>query len=111
MDVSVKHFHKSNVHVDGFQPHPGEGSQEEEVQQGSHSRAESSHAKGSDPAIQEEDEIQEEQGRAQIHQDFGGIIPAQLPKGGEGSVTHGITPYTNVLNSGRSSSFLLFSSR
>lgn len=32
VDVSVKHFDKSNVHVDGLQPHPGEGRQEEEVQ-------------------------------------------------------------------------------
>lgn len=97
--------------MDGFQPHPGEGSQEEEVQQGGHSSAESGHTKGSDPAIQEEDKVQEEQGRTQVHQDFGGIVPAQLPKGGEGGAMHGVTSYTNIVNSGVSLCFLPFSSR
>lgn len=62
-DVSVKYFHKSNVHVNCFQPHPGKGCQKEEMQQGSHCRAKTIYVKRGDPAVQEEDEIQEQQGR------------------------------------------------
>lgn len=74
-DVRVEYFHQSDVHVNGFQPHPGEGGKEEEVQQGRDGDAETLHLKRGHPAVQEEAEVQEQQRRAQVHQDFRGIIP------------------------------------
>lgn len=79
-NVSVKHFHQRDVHVNGLQPHPGEGRQKEEMQQRSDGRAEALHLEGGDPAVQEEAEVQEQQRRAQVHQDFGGVIPSQFSK-------------------------------
>ena len=46
------------------------------MQQGCNGRAKSIHMKRGDPAVQEEEEIQEQQGCTQVHQDFGGIIPS-----------------------------------
>lgn len=79
-NVSVKYFNQSNVHVDGFQPHPGESREEEEVHQGRDGGAQPLHVKGGDPAVQEEAQIQEQQRGAQVHQDFGGKIPSQFSK-------------------------------
>lgn len=53
-DVSVKYFHQSDVHVDGFQRHPGEGGEQEEVQQHRNGDAETLHVEGGEPAVQEE---------------------------------------------------------
>lgn len=83
-NVSVEYFNQSDVHVDRFQPHPGESCKKEEMQQGCKGHAEPIHVKRGDPAIQEEDEVQEQQGCTQVHQDFGGIIPSQFSeKGGK----------------------------
>lgn len=79
-NVSVKYFHQSNVHVDGFQPHPGEGGEQEEVQQRRDGGAETLHVEGGDPAVQEEAEVQQQQRCAQVHQDLGGIISSQFSK-------------------------------
>lgn len=79
-NVSVKYFHQSDVHVDGFQPHPGEGCEQEEVQQRRDGGAETLHVKGGEPAVQEEAEVQQQQRCAQVHQDLGGIIPSQFSK-------------------------------
>lgn len=48
------------------------------MQQSGDGCAEPVHVKRGDPAIQEEDQIQEQQGCTQVHQDFGGIIPSQF---------------------------------
>lgn len=79
-NVSVEYFHQSNVHVDCFQPHPGEGCEEEEVQQRRDGSAQTLHVKGGDPTVQEEAEVQQQQCCAQVHQDLGGIIPSQFSK-------------------------------
>lgn len=81
-NISVKYFNQGNVHVNCFQPHPGKGCQKEEMEQGCNGRAKAIHMKWGDPAIQEEKEVQEQQGCTQVHQDFGGIVPSQLS--GEG---------------------------
>ena len=49
------------------------------MEQDSDSHAKAFHVKRGDPAIQEEEEIQEQQGCAQVHQDLGGIVPSQFP--------------------------------
>lgn len=77
-NVSIKYFNQGNVHVNCFQPHPGKGCKKEEMEQGRNGRAKAIHMKWGDPAIQEEKEVQEQQGCTQVHQDFGGIVPSQL---------------------------------
>lgn len=79
-NVRVKYFHQSDVHVDRFQPHPGERREKEEVHQGRDGDAEPLHVKRGDPVVQEEAQIQEQQRCAQVHQDFGGKIPSQFSK-------------------------------
>lgn len=83
-NVSVKYFNQGNIHVNGFQTHPGKGCKKEEMEQDSNCRAKAIHMKRGDPAIQEEEEIQEQQGCTQVHQDFRRIVPSQFSeKGGK----------------------------
>lgn len=48
------------------------------MQEGCDGSAKSIHMERGDPPIQEEGEIQEQQGCAEVHQDFGGIISSQF---------------------------------
>lgn len=53
------------------------------MEQGSNGRAKAIHVKWGDPTIQEEEEVQEQQGCTQVHQDFGGIVPSQFSEKGK----------------------------
>lgn len=77
--VRVENLHQGNVHVDGLQAHPGEGCEKEEMQKDRHRHAQPLHLVRRQPAVQKKHHIEEEQWRAEIHQDLGGIVPSQLP--------------------------------
>ena len=79
--VRVEDFDQSDVHVDGLQPHPGEGGQQEVVQQDGRSRAQPlvvDHA--GQPAVQQEHHVEEQQGRAEVHQDLRRVVAPQFPE-------------------------------
>lgn len=99
-NVRVKYFHQSDVHVNRFQPHPGKGGEEEEVQQGRDGDAETLHLKWGHPAVQEEAEVQEQQRSAQVHQDFGGIIPSQFSRKGKSKINGELILQINLVNTG-----------
>lgn len=82
-DVGVEHLDQSDVHVHGLQPHPGEGGQQEVVQQDGHAAAQPGAVEARQPAVQQEDHVEEQQRRAQVHQDLGGVVAPQLPVVGE----------------------------
>lgn len=79
-DVGVEHLDKGQVHVECFQAHPCEWNQEKVVKKHSHWDAEASTVVESDPWIQEEDQVQQEQSSTQLDENFGRIIPPDLSK-------------------------------
>lgn len=78
-DVGVEDLDQSYVHVDGLQPHPGEGGQQEVVQEDGGGRAQAGavHHAGQ-PAVQQEDHVEAQQGRAEVHQDLGRVVSPQF---------------------------------
>lgn len=58
--VGVKDFDQSDVHMDGLQPHPGEGGQQEVVQEHSHQLAQPVASQAGQPSVQQEDHVEEE---------------------------------------------------
>lgn len=79
--VGVEDFDQSDVHVDGLQPHPGEGGQQEVVQKDGHGEAQPLAVQARQPAVQQEDHVEEQQGRAEVHQDLGGVVAPQFSAG------------------------------
>lgn len=78
--VGVEDLDQSDVHVNGLQAHPGEGGQQKVVQKDSRRRAQPlvfDH--GGKPPVQQEDNVEEQQRRAEVHQDLRWIISSQLP--------------------------------
>lgn len=51
-DVGVEDFDQGDVHVDGLKAHPGEGCEQEEVEEDGHGYTQALHIEGSQPAIQ-----------------------------------------------------------
>lgn len=78
--VGVEDFDQSDVHVHRLQAHPGEGGQQEVVQQDGCRYAQPLAVDHTgEPAVQQEHDVEEQQRRAQVHQDLRRIIPAQFP--------------------------------
>lgn len=79
--VGVEDFDQSDVHVDGLQTHPGEGGQQEVVQEDGHWQAQPIGFQTGQPAVQEEHHVEEQQGCAEVHQDLGGVVTPQFSVG------------------------------
>lgn len=82
--VGVEDFHQSDVHVNGLQAHPGEGGEQEVVQEDGGRHAQPlAPAQVGQPAVQQEHHVEEEQRRAQVHQDLRRVVAPQVPAGGK----------------------------
>lgn len=60
--------------MDGLQPHPGEGGQQEVVQKDGHGQTQPVGFQTGEPAVQQEDHVEEQQRCAEVHQDLGGVV-------------------------------------
>ena len=67
--------------MDGLQPHPGEGGQQEVVQEDSYRQAQPIGFQTGQPAVQQEDHVEEEQRRAEVHQDLRGVVTPEFSVG------------------------------
>lgn len=78
--VAVEDLHKGQVHVHSLQSHPGEGDQQEVVKEpgGGDAEAHSLWVERQ-PRIHQEDQIEKQQGQAQLDEDFRWNVLAQLP--------------------------------
>lgn len=80
-EVGVKDLDDEQVEVEGFQAHPGEGAEQEVVEDGPPGPAGSIGPLQALPHIDEEGQIQEKQADAQGHMDLGGIFRLEpLPR-------------------------------
>lgn len=79
--VGVEDFDQSDVHVDGLQTHPCEGGQQEVMQQDGHGETQPVDVQTRQPAVQQEHHVEEQQRRAQVHQDLRGVVTSQFPEG------------------------------
>ena len=73
-EVGVKDLDDKQVEVEGFQAHPGEGTEQEVVEDGPPGPAGSVGPLQALPHIEEEGQIQEKQADAQGHMDLGGVF-------------------------------------
>lgn len=65
--VAIEDFHKGQVHLDGLKSHPGEGNQQEVVKEpGSGDTEAHSVWVERQPGIHQEDQVQQQQGHAQL---------------------------------------------
>lgn len=78
--VDIEDLDQSEVHVNSLQSHPGEGGQEEVVQRGGCSHTQSVQAPGGQPGVEQEDQVQAQQGQGEVDEDLRGIVPAKLPE-------------------------------
>lgn len=81
-DVGVEDFDQRDVHVDGLQAHPGEGGQQEVVQDDGHGQTQPVGVQAGQPAVQQEDHVEEQQRGAEVHQDLGRVVAPQFAEGG-----------------------------
>lgn len=58
--VGVEDLDQSDVHVDGLQAHPGEGGQQEVVQQHGHGQAQPAGVQAGQPSVQQEHHVEEQ---------------------------------------------------
>lgn len=80
--VAVEDFHQGEVHVDGLQPHPSERNQQKVMKEPGGGDAETHSVRvESQPGINEEDKVEQQQRQAQLDQDFGWDVFTQLPAG------------------------------
>ena len=78
--VAVEDFHQGQVHVDRLKSHPGEGSQQEVVEEPGGGDAEALSLRVErQPGVHQEDQVQHQQGQTQLDQDFGWNVFTQLP--------------------------------
>lgn len=64
--------------MQGLKPSPGERCQQEVVQEEGSANTQPDRWVERQPAIQQEDQVEEEEGHAQLNQDLGRNIPEQL---------------------------------
>lgn len=78
-EVGCEDLHDAQVHVQRLQARPGEGGQQEVVEEGSCADAQRREREARQPAVQQEDQVEEEEGGAQLDQDLGRDVPQELP--------------------------------
>lgn len=62
----------------GFQSHPHEGSQQQIVLHDSRGNRQAVAGDGAEPGVEEEEQIEAEQGSGQVQEDPGRVVAAQL---------------------------------
>ncbi len=77
--VGREHFDDAQVHVQSLKPRPGERGQQEVVQEEGSANTQPHHWVARQPAIQQEDQVEEEEGYTELYQDFGRNVPEQFP--------------------------------
>lgn len=77
-EVRREHLHDAQVHVQRLEPRPGEGRQQEVVQEEGGADAQPGDRLERQPAVQQEDQVEEEERRAELDQDLGGNVPQKL---------------------------------
>lgn len=78
-EVRREDLHDAQVHVQRLQPRPGEGGQQEVVQEDGGADAQRRERVARQPAVQQEDQVEEEEGGAQLDEDLGRDVPQELP--------------------------------
>lgn len=79
-EVGQEDLHHAQVHVQRLKPRPREGRQQEVVQEEGGADAEPPGRIPGQPAIQQEDQVEEEEGHAELDQDLRRDVPQKLPK-------------------------------
>lgn len=78
--IAIEDFHKGQVHVDSLKSHPGEGSQQEVVKEPGSGDTEAHCVRVEcQPRIHQENKVQQQQGQAQLDEDFGWNVLAHFP--------------------------------
>ena len=78
-EVRREHLHDAQVHVQGLEPRPRERRQQEVVQEEGGADAQPDRRVERQPAVQQEDQVQEQEGQAELDQDLGRNVPQQFP--------------------------------
>lgn len=76
--VDVKDFYKREIHVNGFQAHPGERRQQEVVKQGGGSHAETVEPPGGEPGVEQKQQVEAQQSQGQVDEDLRGVVSPEL---------------------------------
>lgn len=79
-EVGQEHLHHAQVHVQRLKPRPREGRQQEVVQEEGGADAEPPGRILRQPAVQQEDQVEEEEGHAELDQDLRRDVPEKLPE-------------------------------
>lgn len=80
-EVRREHLDDAQVHVQGLESRPGERRQQEVVQEEGGANTQPSDWVERQPAVQQEDQVEEEEGDAELNQDLGRNIPQQFSAG------------------------------
>lgn len=78
-DIGVEDLDQREVHVHGLQAHPHEGGQDQVVQGGGRGHGEAVAGEGGEPGVEEEEQVEAQQGKRQVDEDLRGVVAAQLP--------------------------------
>lgn len=78
-DVDVEDLDERQVHVHGFQAHPREGGQHQVVLDGSRGDGQALAVEGREPGVEQEQQVEAQQGSRQVDEDLCGVVAAQLP--------------------------------
>lgn len=78
-DVGVEDLDERQVHVHGFQAHPHEGGQQQVVLDGSRGDGQAVAGEGREPGVEQEEQVEAQQGSRQVDEDLRGVVEAQLP--------------------------------
>lgn len=76
--VDVEDFDKCEIHVNGLQSHPGEWRQEEVVQGGRYSHAETVQTPGRQPGVDQKHQVQAQQRQGEVDEDLRGVVSTKL---------------------------------
>lgn len=96
-EVRREDLHNAQVHVHCLQARPGEGGQQEVVQGGGGADAQRLERVARQPAVQQEDQVEEQEGGAQLDQDPGRDVPQELPASLETVISHVSPPPDEIV--------------
>lgn len=77
-EVRSENSDDAQVHVQGLKPRPGKWCKQEVVQEEGSANAQPNRWVQCQPAVQQEDKVEEEEGEAELNQDLGRNIPHQF---------------------------------
>lgn len=78
-EVGREHLNHAQVHVQGLNSCPGEWRQQEIVQEEGGANAQPDGRVQRQPAVKQEDQVEEEEGHAELNKDLGWNVPQQFP--------------------------------